>query len=214
MIDLFQSRFRRMSRTLWGSWPLILLITVIVSLEFGADPLRLMLRYARPEIVAGQWWRLFTGNFVHLGWWHVGLDLGGITLLWILVGDVLSGWRWILATLAGAWGVGLGLWWAWPHVIWYVGISGVAHTYWAAGALLLFTRRRWEGGALLALLAMKLGWEQAVGPLPSSSDILHEPIVTSAHLIGAITGVMLALAFWVFPRVHSRFLELLIPKSL
>lgn len=214
MMDLFPPRFRRMGRALWGSWPLILLITVIVSLEFGAEPVRLMLRYARPEIVAGEWWRLFTGNFVHLGWWHVGLDLGGITLLWILVGDVLSGWRWVLATLAGAWGVGLGLWWAWPQVIWYVGISGVAHTYWAAGALLLLTRRRWEGGALLVLLAMKLGWEQAVGPLPSSSGILHEPIVTSAHLIGAVTGVMLALAFLLFARLYSRFLELAIAKSL
>lgn len=157
--------------------------------------MRLALRYDRAAIAAGEWWRLFTGNFVHLGWMHVGLDMAGLALLWILTCRRLYGWRWIAVTVAGSWAVGLGLWWAWPNIVWYVGISGVAHTYWAAGALLMIAAREWEGWALLALLAGKLAWEQVSGPLPSSAFIMQEPVLTTAHLIGAIAGVICALAF-------------------
>ncbi len=176
------------------AWPLWLVAAICIGLAFGGEPLRLALRYDRVLVAAGEWWRLFTGNFVHLGWMHVGLDMAGLVLLWILTGRQLYGWRWIAATVAGSWAVGLGLWWAWPNVVWYVGISGVAHTYWAAGALLLIAVREWEGWALLALLAGKLAWEQISGPLPSSAAIMQEPVLTAAHLIGAIAGIVCGLA--------------------
>ncbi|MGH8224607.1 MAG: rhombosortase, partial [Gammaproteobacteria bacterium] len=171
-----------------------LVAAICIGLAFGGEPLRLALRYDRALVAAGEWWRLFTGNFVHLGWMHVGLDMAGLVLLWILTGRRLYGWRWIAATVAGSWAVGLGLWWAWPNVIWYVGISGVAHTYWAAGALLLIAACEWEGWALLALLAGKLAWEQISGPLPSSAAIMQEPVLTTAHLLGAIAGIVCGLA--------------------
>ncbi len=181
-------------RALLRAWPLWLVAGVCIGLQACGAPLRLVLRYQRNLIANGQWWRLFTGNFVHFGWTHLWLDLAGVGLLWILVGERLSGWRWLVATLAGGWAIGLGLWWAWPQVAWYVGISGVAHTYWAAGALLLIAARYWEGWALLALLGGKLAWEQASGTgLPTSNMLLQEPVLTSAHLIGAIAGIVLGL---------------------
>lgn len=175
------------------AWPLWLVALVCVGLAFGGEPLRHALRYERTAVAAGEWWRLFTGNFVHSGWVHVGLDMSGLVLLWILTGRRLYGWRWIAVTVAGSWAVGLGLWWAWPNVVWYVGISGVAHSYWAAGALLMIAAREWEGWALLVLLAGKLTWEQTSGPLPSSAAIMKEPVLTAAHLIGAIAGVICGL---------------------
>lgn len=195
---------RELRGHLLEAWPLWLVLAVCVGLAFGGAPLRLDLRYERAAVAAGQWWRLFTGNYVHLGWPHVLLDQAGLVLLWILCGERLRGWRWVLATVAGSWAVGLGLWWAWPNVTWYVGISGVAHTYWAAGALLLIVARRWEGGALLVFLAGKLAWEQASGAgLPTSDALLSGPVLTAAHLIGAIAGVVLGLgliAFDYYPR--------------
>lgn len=187
------------------AWPLWLVLIVCVGLGFGGEPVRLALRYARADLAAGQWWRLFTGNYVHLGWMHVALDSTGLVLLWVLCGDVLRGWRWLLATLVGSWAVGLGLWWAWPGVVWYVGISGVAHTYWAAGALLLIVKRRWEGWALLVFLAAKLTWEQASGTgLPTSDALLNGPVLTAAHLIGAIAGMVLGLALIGFDYYRRR----------
>ncbi|MGH8273746.1 MAG: rhombosortase [Gammaproteobacteria bacterium] len=200
-------RVRALPAPLWQglrqAWPLWLVMAVCVGLAFGGEPLRLALRYDRASIAAGQWWRLFTGNFVHLGWIHVGLDQAGLVLLWILTGRRLYGWRWIALTIAGSWAIGLGLWWAWPNVVWYAGISAVAHTYWAAGALALIAARDWEGWPLFALLAGKLAWEQTSGPLPSTAAIMHEPVLTAAHLIGAIAGIVCGLVL-IAPSVLSR----------
>lgn len=182
----FASRLRAL---VCNAWPLWAVALTCAGLALGGPGLRLLLRYDRAGVAAGQWWRLFTGSFVHLGWIHVGLDLAGLGLLWLLVGERLSGWRWIAATVAGAWAIGLGLWWAWPQVGWYVGISGVAHTYWAAGAVLLIVAGAWEGWILLLMLGAKLAWEQVAGGLPSSTALLHEPVLTAAHLIGAIAGM-------------------------
>lgn len=189
------NRGERLGRNLAAAWPLWIVVLACAALQVGGEPVRLALRYQRAAIARGEWWRLFTGNFVHAGWTHLGLDLAGIALLWLLTGKVLEGWRWLLVTVAGAWAVGLGLWWAWPHLAWYVGISGVAHTYWAAGAVLLMAAGFWEGWALLVLLAGKLAWEQASGGgLPTSHALLQEPIVTSAHLVGAIAGIAVGVA--------------------
>lgn len=190
---------------LLAAWPLWTVVLACTALQIGGDPVRRALRYQRAAIAHGEWWRLFTGNFVHAGWTHLALDLAGVGLLWLLTGAALRGWRWLLATVAGAWAVGLGLWWAWPHLAWYVGISGVAHTYWAAGALLLIAAGSWEGWALLVLLAAKLAWEQASGGgLPTSHALLKEPVVTSAHLVGAIAGIVVG-AVLLFPDLAARF---------
>lgn len=187
------------------AWPLWMVVIVCVGLAFGGEPVRLALRYSRTGVADGEWWLLFTGNFVHLGWMHVALDMSGLVLLWILCGECLHGWRWLFATVAGSWAVGLGLWWAWPNVVWYAGISGVAHTYWAAGALLLIVARRWEGFALLILLAAKLAWEQASGAgLPTSDALMHAPVLVTAHLIGAIAGMVVGLGLVGFDWLRRR----------
>lgn len=175
--------------TLYRAWPLLLVMAVCVGLGFGGQPLNLALRYQRAAVADGAWWLLFTGNFVHAGWMHIGLDMAGLVLLWLLTGRQIGGWRWLALTLTGAWAVGLGLWWGWPNVVWYDGISGVAHTYWAAGAIMLILARDWIGWPLLLLLAAKLTWERIMGPMPSSTALMSEPVLTVAHLCGAIGGV-------------------------
>ena len=32
-------------------------------------------------IAGGEWWRLLTGNLVHLGWWHLFLNEMGLLVL-------------------------------------------------------------------------------------------------------------------------------------
>lgn len=201
----YRFAMRTWRRYIVPAWPLWLVLAICIGLAFGGTPLRLDLRYDRLAVEAGQWWRLFTGNYVHLGWTHVLLDASGLVLLWMLCGEQLRGWRWLLATVAGSWAIGLGLWWAWPQTIWYVGISGVAHTYWAAGALLLMVARRWEGWALLVFLGGKLAWEQVRGAgLPSSVALMHEPVLVTAHLIGAIAGVVVGIGFILFDRYRRK----------
>ena len=41
-------------------------------------------------IEQGQLWRLFTSQFVHANWAHLGLNCAGIALIWLLHGEYTS----------------------------------------------------------------------------------------------------------------------------
>jgi rhomboid family GlyGly-CTERM serine protease len=178
-------------RSLLRHWPLLVVIAACLFLALGGDAARLALRYDRGAILHGEVWRLFTGNFVHLGIGHLLEDMAGAVLLWLLFEDVLSGWRTPAAVLVGALAVGLGLFIGDPGVGWYVGISGALDTLWAAGSLGLIRRRDRFGWMLALVLLAKLAYEQTLGPLPFSSASTGGQVVVDAHLYGALAGALL-----------------------
>jgi rhomboid family GlyGly-CTERM serine protease len=151
------------------------------------------LRYDRDAILHGQWWRIISGNIVHLGWPHLLLNLAGLILVWLLFRHTLSTRSWIFVTLASAASVGVGLLLFDPQLQWYVGLSGVLHGLFAAGlvtALYAGNRSDWW---LLALFVAKLTWEQLVGSMPGSAEIAGGTVIVNAHLYGAIGGALTAL---------------------
>jgi len=172
-------------------WPMLVVVVPCVLLALGGDAWRDALRFDRAAILHGAWWRLFTGNFVHLGWGHLGEDLAGYILLWLLFEDVLPGWRSPALIAVGALGVGIGLLIGDPGLQWYVGISGALNTLWAVGAMRLMRRRDGIGWLLGVFLLGKLIYEQWHGPLPLSESVTGGDVVVDAHLYGAFVGVLL-----------------------
>jgi rhomboid family GlyGly-CTERM serine protease len=151
------------------------------------------LRYDRDAILHGQWWRVITGNIVHLGWPHLLLNLAGLILVWLLFRPTLTTRNWSLVTLASAAAVGGGLLLFDPALHWYVGLSGVLHGLFAAGlvtALYAGNRGDWW---LLALFVAKITWEQLVGTMPGSAEIAGGTVIVNAHLYGAVGGALTAL---------------------
>lgn len=149
-----------------------------------------LLRYERSLILDGQLWRLLSGHLLHLGWPHLGVNLLALTLICGAFGRTMTPRLWWLTTAAGALGVALGLLLLEPGVSWYVGLSGVLHALFAAGAIHL-PRPRWRlSRLLLAGLCMKLIAEQldyTILPVISSA-------VLDAHLYGAFMGAILGWA--------------------
>ena len=151
------------------------------------------LRYDRDAILHGQWWRIISGNIVHLGWPHLLLNLAGLILVWLLFRQTLTSRSWIYVTLASATAVGVGLLLFDPELQWYVGLSGVLHGLFAAGlvtALYAGNRGDWW---LLVLFVAKITWEQLVGTMPGSAEIAGGTVIVNAHLYGAIGGAVAAL---------------------
>jgi rhomboid family GlyGly-CTERM serine protease len=179
---------RSLVGALGAAWPAWLVAGVCVAVALAGAGAHGLLEYRRAAILAGQWWRIVTGNVVHMGPTHLAMDLAGLGLLWILCAPVLAGLRWLAATIVGMLAVGLGLLAFAPQVAWYVGISGVLHTYWAAGSILLIAAGFREGWLMIAGLAIKLVFEQTVGPMPFSESLLTEPVVVAAHLWGSVGG--------------------------
>jgi len=157
-------------------------------LELGGEPVRTALRYERSGLEAGELWRLITGHLVHLGPSHMVMNVIALAVLALVLGPLLRGRDWIWIGLAAALAIDGGLYWANPSVLWYVGLSGVLHGFWAGACTFGLARRRPEAVPLTLLLAGKLGYEAFVGPVPLTGEIAAGPVVTAAHAWGALGG--------------------------
>lgn len=155
------------------------------ALRAGGAVWAAALRYQRPGIAAGQWWRLVSAHWVHFDAHHLLLDSAGLVLLWMAYARELRPAHWLVVLAAATFAIDAGLWWGDPDVSWYLGLSGLLHGAWAAGALAQLLRREWRGGLMLALLAIKLLLEQRAG---ASLVAQGMPVVTLAHAMGALGG--------------------------
>ena len=180
----------------WFISLVVAVIAVAILLLHGSSELR----YDRADILHGQIWRVFTGNFVHANWRHLASDMAGLTL-WTALASYLETRRSYLILLVGTGlGVGLGLLLLDPGVGWYVGLSGILHGLFAASAIRLLSHKEWLGGfSLLAALALKVLWEQRYGDL-GMAKLLGVPVLVDAHLYGAVTGAVIVLALLFFRR--------------
>ena len=173
------------------SWimPAVLAALCLLGLVFG-EPLRDQLRYERSAIAAGDFYRLLTGHFVHLGVGHTLLNAFGLGLVWLLVGGAFSlvGWLAILAVVIVV--IDLGFWYLMPALGWYVGLSGALHGLLVAGLVGSLRVRRWESLILGAVIAAKLIYENVVGPMPGSAEAAGGAVIVEAHLYGAAGGLL------------------------
>jgi rhomboid family GlyGly-CTERM serine protease len=172
-------------------WPLLMVLVPCLLIAWYGGRADIFLRYDRSAILHGEFWRVVTGNFVHLGSGHLLEDMAGAVLLWLLFEAELPGWRMPLVILAGSLGVGFGLLLGNPEVEWYVGISGALDTLWAVGAMALLRRHDRFGWLLAGFLIVKLAYEQLLGPLPFSTVTARGEVIVDAHLYGALTGAVL-----------------------
>jgi rhomboid family GlyGly-CTERM serine protease len=148
-----------------------------------------LLRYERGALAHGEWWRLLTAHLVHLDLRHALLNAVGLALVWALFARDYSPKAWLAIVLGAVAAIDAGLWLGDSTVQWYVGSSGALHGAMAAGALAHVRKGERDGWPLLALLAAKLLYEQAIGALPFAGS---DPVVVDAHLYGVLGGAAVA----------------------
>ncbi len=160
---------------------------LVILAAFGAGP-RLALRWSRPDIAAGEAWRLVTGHLVHLDLEHALLNVAGLLLVWALFSRVFTAGQWALTLLAGVVAIDLGLWVVNVELQWYVGASGLLHTAMAAGIVRQMLARDLVAWGLGVIGVVKLLYEHFSGAMPfTTSGAL---VVTDAHLYGAVAGMI------------------------
>lgn len=171
--------------------------------ELAGNAGRLALRYDRSALEAGELWRLVTGHLVHLGPSHLAMNLIALGVLVFVLPWLARPADWLLSGLFATLAIDIGLYVFHPAIDWYVGLSGVLHGFWAAGVVLAVGERRFEAVPLAILLALKLGYEAVVGPVPLSGDIAAGPVVTQAHAWGSAGGLIAALTLLAIRRRHA-----------
>ncbi len=174
----------------WKVALVVALVCVLVA-AFG-DAARELLRYERAAIADGEYWRLLSGHFVHLGYAHLALNLVGLLLVWLLVGRLYNTRRWLLVTAIAIVVMDAGFWFLDADLRWYVGLSGLLHGLLLAGAIAGIRSLPAESLVICAVVVAKLAYEQIAGPLPGSESVAGGAVVVNAHLYGAVGGALSA----------------------
>ena len=189
-MDEFSIRKVLKNKHLFGGYVLLLVAAAAIVITYGGSMYSEALQYERDVILAGQIWRLLTAPLVHLTWSHALMNVGALMIIWGLFGKVFSNRAWVYITLACSLGISAGLLILNPGISWYVGLSGVLHGYFSAGAIAERQTYKSTSMVMLLLLFGKLLWEQIFGPLPGSAAAAGGKVVVDTHLYGAICGLV------------------------
>lgn len=149
-----------------------------------------LLIYARIEVSEGELWRLLSGNFIHLGWGHLFLNVAGLLAMAVLFAEDRSTRLWAADLVNCSIATSLGLYFFNPEIFWCVGISGVLHGLFVIGAMCWVVNGVSLGKWMLVGICLKLAWEQTMGEMPFSGGIVGGSVVTDAHLWGALSGLI------------------------
>lgn len=165
---------------------------------------RALLAYDRALVSGGELWRLLTSNLIHLGWGHLALNGAGLLIMaWLFAGERRTGiWAadLVICSLATAGGLYLFN----PEVRWCVGMSGALHGLFVVGAIGWMTTGIGPGKWLILGIALKLAWEQFVGEMPLTGDIVGARVVTDAHVWGSVGGLIAAVFDGLWRRLRAR----------
>jgi len=147
-------------------------------------------------------WRLWTAHWVHLGWWHLILNLLALGLIPDIFAEA-SRRFFLLLFFTLPLLISVCLWLFQPHLMYYAGLSGVLHgLYVALGLAAQSGTHRLERriGQLICLGALiKVGWEYSTG-ISESQQLLGIPVVLVAHQYGLIWGALMSAGYWIYHR--------------
>lgn len=180
----------------WGAPAALALLGAVV--ELGGESIRQMLRYDRAAIAHGEWWRLLSGNFVHLGWVHWSFNAASLILLVLLCPDALRPQEWLRRVLLVGLGMSLGLYLLAPALATYVGLSGLIYGLFVLGLGRQAAAKDGIAIACLLFLAARIAWELVVGAPAYEQKWMGGAVVAESHLSGALAALLYGLAFGSF----------------
>lgn len=185
-------------------WLLPLLVMLLIGLlALGGESLRDALRWDREALDAGEWWRLWTGNFVHLGYWHAFLNALGVLVLVLLCPETLTWQVWVRRLLLLSLGMSLGLYFFVPDVTAYVGMSGVIHGLFVLGLMPQVLKKDLIALGCLLYLVGKIGWELYAGAPVSDEAALGGKVLVESHLYGTLSAFLYGFIFRAYTRVET-----------
>jgi rhomboid family GlyGly-CTERM serine protease len=158
------------------------------------------LAYYHTGIKQFEFWRLITATFCHTNFNHLALNLMGLMVILGLFIDSFKKISLIPLTLFSSLFIGLSLFTLEPSIIWYVGFSGVLHSYFSYGVLCdMQLKSKW--GVILGIgLISKVAYEQLLGAQQSTIDLIGAPVLVNAHLYGVIAGII----FYCFSLLNTK----------
>lgn len=211
-----------------NKWLFCLGVSACVLVLWGLPDALADYRYDRAAILSGEWWRIVSGHLVHLNTMHLALNLLGLLLICELLWRDLPLKHAFGLLFFSVVGTSALFWWLHPELAWYAGLSGMLHGLWAGCALSGWWSMQIRGGGApagsapikaravqmlpassryffiwaLALLALKLALESVYGPSSHTERMIEGPVISIAHLYGALTGIVYVSIWRCTRRLH------------
>ncbi|WP_250459565.1 rhombosortase [Microbulbifer litoralis] len=152
------------------------------------------LEFDREALATGQLWRLLSGHLVHTNGTHLVMNVGAVAMLWLLHGQHYRAPVYLGLVVALSLLISPGLWYWFPGLELYRGLSGVLHGLFCWGCCRDLAGRRLSGALLLAGCYGKVAWELIVGPNAATAELIRAEVAVSSHLLGALAGTAIGLA--------------------
>ena len=182
-------------------WPLVMLVIVLL-LNASGSFITQLLRFDHLAIAQGEWWRLLSAHFVHLGWSHALLNSGGLLLVaWMQPKG--AAWRWWGFYLFSALCISIVMYMK-GEVSTYVGASGVLHGLLILAAFFSRWLETWRRVLIVVLISAKLIWEQSPWYEDTGvGEMIGGYVVVDAHFLGGLTGLVLMVAVLIKNHIKS-----------
>ncbi|GDY23689.1 hypothetical protein LBMAG56_50360 [Verrucomicrobiota bacterium] len=166
---------------------------------FALPSLQALLIYDREAILAGEFWRLFSGHWVHFSGTHLGCNVAVLAAAGLIL-ESGTAVRTARLLLVAPWFISAGLLVGEPQLRCYGGLSGIATAAVVALALDAFARRRqdpragWTAAVLLLLFELKTTFEwythRSLFALDTDAGYSVVPL---SHLLGGLVALILHL---------------------
>lgn len=143
----------------------------------------------------GEFWRLWTAHYVHVGWVHYLLNMLAFVCLPFIFPRVKV-WHFIALLLLLPPLISLSFYYFLPDIEAYAGLSGVLHGLYACIAIthLIHAKERAFSSIVLCLIFAKLVWENTIGST-GTAELIGSPVLVEAHLLGVIWGILIAVLY-------------------
>ena len=181
----------------------VILIAVCISLSACLQVFAEHFIYWKPSLL-NEFWRLWTAHWVHVGWMHFLLNMLAFICLPFIFPQVRN-WQVIALLVILPPFISLTFYFYLPYIDAYAGLSGVLHGLYSAVGLayLQYQNERKFTLFVLTVMVLKLGWEHTFGQM-GTAKLIGSPVLTEAHLIGAIGGVLCGLGYLFMMKLKKR----------
>lgn len=138
-------------------------------------------------LTQSQWWRLFTGHWVHANTEHTLLNLMSFLGALFLLPVLRQPARLMALIVFSSLGISIALLCFNPNMEYYLGFSGVFYALLAGGSIVAW--RQATACIIAAFLIVKITIEQTIGPMTYSTTMTGGNVATAAHLYGVVAGI-------------------------
>jgi len=184
------------------SLPLFLVFSTLLGMLL--NNVRPLLQYDRAKIINGEIWRLITGNFMHLSWGHLFLNLVGLLFVYPLLRYFYSVPKCWTITIFSSIGIGAGLFLFSPEVEWYVGLSGLLHAMFAVAVISAIEQKLQGASILFFFLLSKLAIQSYTGSSTLFSFVSEGRVIWQSHIYGVASGILISIVLLKRKREESR----------